>query len=96
MRMTEVARSVSEWHRRMTSENLSQTGQLVNLSNMPIGSEAYIYKPPSQQDVIRKGRRAKHIEHYIGPGRMVEVTEVINKDEQVTGEIFAHDLGYEF
>ena len=42
MRMAEVARSVSERHRRMTSKNLSQTGQLVNLSNMPIGSEAYI------------------------------------------------------
>jgi hypothetical protein len=71
MRMAKVARSVSEWHRWMTSENLSQTGQLVNLSNMPIGSEAYIYKPPSQQDVIRKGRRVKHIEYYIGPGRIV-------------------------
>ena len=32
MRMAEVARSTSEWHRRMTSENLSQTGQLVNLA----------------------------------------------------------------
>jgi hypothetical protein len=26
MQMAEVARSMSEWHRRMTSENLSQTG----------------------------------------------------------------------
>ncbi len=45
MRMAEVARSTSEWHRRMTAEHLR---------NMSIGSEAYIYKPPSQQ-VEREG-----------------------------------------
>jgi hypothetical protein len=38
---------------------------------MPIGAEAYIYKPPSQQETINNGRRAKHIDHYIGPGRIV-------------------------
>jgi transposase InsO family protein len=37
MHMAEATRSTSEWHRRMTSKNLSQTGQLVNLANMPIG-----------------------------------------------------------
>jgi hypothetical protein len=31
MRMAEVSRSTSEWHRRMTAENLGQSGQLVNL-----------------------------------------------------------------
>ncbi len=71
MRMAEVTRSTSEWHRRMTSENLSQSGQLVDLTHMPIGAEAYIYKPPSQQEAANKGRRAKHIDHYIGPGRIV-------------------------
>ncbi len=72
----EVTRSTSEWHRRMTAENLSQTGKLVNLANMPIiGSEAYIYKSPSQQEAIRKGRRANHIDHYIGPGRIVRHIE---------------------
>ncbi len=55
MRMTEVTRSTSEWHRRMTAENLGQSGQLVNLANMPIGSEAYIYKPPTQQEALRRG-----------------------------------------
>jgi hypothetical protein len=72
MRMAEVARSTSEWHRRMTSENLSQSGQLVDLSHMPVGAEAYVYKPPSQQEAINRGRRAKHIDHYIGPGRIVK------------------------
>jgi hypothetical protein len=71
MRMAEVTRSTSEWHRCMTSENISQTGQLVDLTNMPIETEAYIYKPSSQQEAINKGRRGKHTGHYIGPGRIV-------------------------
>ncbi len=36
VRMAEVVRSTSEWHRRMTSENLSQSGYAVNLSGYPV------------------------------------------------------------
>ncbi len=68
MRMAEVARSTSEWHRRMTAENLGQHGQVVNLNELPIGAKAYIYKPSTQQETISRGRKAKHIDHYIGPG----------------------------
>jgi hypothetical protein len=27
-----------------------------------------LYKPPTQQETIARGRKAKHIDHYIGPG----------------------------
>ncbi len=37
VRMAGVVRTTSEWHRRMTSENLSQSGHVVNLGNYPIG-----------------------------------------------------------
>jgi hypothetical protein len=47
VRMAEVVRATSEWHGRMTSENLSQSEHAVNLDNYPIGKEAYLYKPPS-------------------------------------------------
>jgi hypothetical protein len=96
MRMAEVTRSTSEWHRRMMSEIFSQTGQLmVNLSNMPIGAEAYIYKPPSQQDAIRKGRRVKHIDHYIGPGRIVRHigTRSVVKDDHDVNRVYQRDAG---
>jgi hypothetical protein len=65
---------------------------------MPIGAEAYIYKPPSQQDVMRKGRRAKHIEHYIGSGRIVRhigtrsVVVVIKDDNNISKE-YQRDAG---
>jgi hypothetical protein len=56
----------------MTAENIGKSGHLVNLANMPIGFEAYIYKPPTpQQEAIRRGRKVKHIDHYIGPGRII-------------------------
>ncbi len=66
--MAEVVRSTSEWHRRMTAENLSQSGQPVDLGKYVIDQKAYFYKPPSMNETITRGRRAKHIDHYVGPG----------------------------
>ncbi len=54
MRMAEVTRSTSEWHRRMTAENLGQHGQVVNLNDLPVGSKAYVYKPPTQQKLYQE------------------------------------------
>jgi hypothetical protein len=68
VRMAEVVRATSEWHRRMTAENLSQSGQPVDLTKYVIGHKAYFYKPPSMKETITRGRRAKHIDHYVGPG----------------------------
>ncbi len=68
IRMAEVIRSTAEWHRRMTAENLGQHGQVFNLNELPIGAKAYIYKPPTQQETISRGRKAKHIHHYGYPG----------------------------
>jgi hypothetical protein len=68
VRMAEVTRATSEWHIRMTAENLSQTGYAVDLTKYPIGRKAFIYKPPTQAETISRGGKAKHIDHYIGPG----------------------------
>jgi hypothetical protein len=70
--MAEVVRSTSEWHRRMTSENLSQSGQAVELGKYVIGHKAYFYRPPSMNETITRGRRAKHIDHYVGPGIIIK------------------------
>ena len=75
VRMAEVTRSTSEWHRRMTAENLGQTGHEVDLTKYPIGHIAYIYKPPTQAETIARGRKPKHIDHYIGPGTITSLYE---------------------
>ena len=33
----------------------------------------YFYKPPSQQEVATKGRKAKHLAHYHGPATVTAV-----------------------
>jgi hypothetical protein len=63
MRMAEIVRSTSEWHRRMTSNKLSQTGKSINYEALIPGAQVYFYKPPSAQDVLERGRKAKHLDH---------------------------------
>jgi hypothetical protein len=70
--MAEVSRSVSEWHRRMTAEKLNQSGQPVDMSKYPIGTKVFFYRPPSKQEADSKGRRVKHIDHYVGPARVTK------------------------
>ncbi len=72
MRMVDVAKATSEWHRRMTSNNLSQNGNKINLEDYRIGSEVYFYKPPIALESEKKGRKAKHMGHYAGPARIIK------------------------
>jgi hypothetical protein len=93
VRMAEVVRTTSEWHRRMTSENLSQTGHVVNLDNYPIGKQAYLYKPPSMAETIARGRRAKHIDHYVGPGVITKHIGTRSMVVRLNGKDFQRDAG---
>ncbi len=49
VRMVEVSRSVSEWHRRMTAEKLNQSGQPVDMSKYLIDTKVFFYRPPSKK-----------------------------------------------
>ena len=91
--MAEVVRTTSEWHRRMTSENLSQSGHVVNLDNYPIGKQAYLYKPPSMAETITRGRRAKHIDHYVGPGVITKHIGTRSMVVRLNGKDFQRDAG---
>jgi hypothetical protein len=64
MRMTEVVKATSEWHRRMTSNKLAQNGGKINLEDYKVGTNVYFYKPPSASEAEKKGRKAKHMDHY--------------------------------
>jgi hypothetical protein len=72
MRMSEVTKSTSKWHRRMTSQNLSQNGRKVNLEDYKEGTKVYFYKPPSASEAEKRGRKAKHMDHYAGPARIIK------------------------
>jgi hypothetical protein len=68
-RMATVAQAHSEWHRRTTSEKFNQANCPFDDSQLQPGMKVYFYKPPSQQEVSTKGRKAKHLAHYHGPAQ---------------------------
>ncbi len=50
----------------MTSAKLSQNGKSINYDRLIPGAKVYFYKPPSALEVETRGRKAKHLDHYIG------------------------------
>jgi hypothetical protein len=51
----------------MNAHNLNQSGAKIPEKGLKQGDRVYFYRPPSQQEVIRRGRKAKHLAHYHGP-----------------------------
>jgi hypothetical protein len=56
----------------MTHEGLNQKGQRYKLDHFTTGAKVYFYRPPSVLDVEKKTRKAKHIDHYVGPATIVK------------------------
>jgi hypothetical protein len=57
--IAEEVKATSEWHRRMSHENLNQKGHRYNLAHYVAGAKVYFYRPPSILDVAKKTRKAK-------------------------------------
>jgi hypothetical protein len=60
--MAEVARSVSEWCRRMTAEKLNQSGQPVDMTKYPVCTYKSIISStsphPSKRQTTKDGERS--------------------------------------
>jgi hypothetical protein len=70
--IAEEVKATSEWHRRMSHESLNEKGQRYNLDHYVAGTKVYFYQPPSILDVAKKTRKAKHIDHYVGPATIIK------------------------
>ncbi len=70
--IAEEVKAVSEWHRWMTHEGLNQKGQRYNMNHLMEGTKVYFYRPPSVLKVGKETRKAKHIDHYVGPAVIVK------------------------
>ena len=70
MRFSDEARKQSEWHRNMTSNRLNQANRAIGPDLKP-GAKVYFYKPPTQHEIEKRGRMAKHLDHYHGPATVV-------------------------
>ena len=90
-RMAAIAQAHSEWHRLMTSEKLNQANRPFDDSQLQVGMKVYFYKPPSQQEVALKGRKAKHLAHFHGPAT-ITVARRRRLELQYEGKTFNRDV----
>ena len=96
--MSEVAKSTSEWHRRMKAPNLGQNGRKIQLEKYKPGTKVYFYKPPSAKEAEIKGRKAKHMDHYAGPAviiRQIGTRSFLIEYKNADGKVrtFQRDVG---
>jgi hypothetical protein len=70
--IVEEVKPISEWHRRMTHEELNQKGQHYNMGHFVEGAKVYFYRPSSVLDVEKKTRKAMHVDYYVGPATIVK------------------------
>ncbi len=52
----------------------------------------YFYKPPSQQEVYSKGRKAKHLAHYHDPATVTAMPRRRQLELQYEGKTFNRDI----
>ena len=60
-RLAEDVQRHSQWHKRMNVHNLNQSGKVISDKPLEKGNKVYFYRPPSQQEVIKRGRKANRI-----------------------------------
>jgi hypothetical protein len=87
-RMAIVAQAYSEWHRRMTNEKVNQANRPFDDSQLQPGMKVYFYKPPSQQEVSIKRRKAKHLARYHGPATVTAIPRRHQLEVQYEGKTF--------
>ena len=93
VRLSNAANKESEWHRRMTARKLNQSGRRIAPDLLRIDSKVYFYKPPSQLETVRLGRKAKHCQHYHGPAKIVKKIGRQSYVVEFQGKTFQRDQG---
>ena len=68
----------------MNAHNLNQSGKVISDKPLEKGDKVYFYRPPSQQEVIKRGRKAKHLMHYQGPAIIIGSIEGRKRQYQIS------------
>jgi hypothetical protein len=77
----------------MTSEKLNMTGRKLAVDLLQSKAKVYFYKPPSQQEAARLGRKAKHCQHYHGPAEIVRKIGTQSYVLSYQGRTYQRDQG---
>jgi hypothetical protein len=93
-RLAYDAQRHSQWHKRMNAHNLNQSGAKIQDKGLEKGDQVYFYRPPSQHEIIRRGRKAKHLAHYHGPATIQGKVEGRDRQYHFTyeGKSFKRDV----
>jgi hypothetical protein len=82
-RLAEDAQRHSQWHKRMNVHNLNQSDKVISDKPLEKGDKVYFYRPPSQQEVIKRGRKAKNLMHYQGTASIIGSIEGRKRQYQI-------------
>jgi hypothetical protein len=94
-RLAYDAQRHSQWHKRMDAHHLNQSGAKIQDKGLKQGDRVYFYRPPSQHEVIRRGRKAiKHLAHYYGPATIQGKVDGRDRQYHLTyeGKPFKRDI----
>jgi transposase InsO family protein len=93
-RLASEAQRHSQWHKRMNAQALNQAGEKTP-PHLQIGDRVYFYRPPTQQEVIKRTRKAKHLAHYHGPATILSNVDGRERQYNIEylGKVFKRDIG---
>ena len=94
-RLADESQRQSQWHKRMNAHNLNQSGKKIPDAPYNRGDKVYFYQPPSQNEVIQRGRKAKHLMHYRGPATITQPIPGRRRQYELEfeGKLFKRDVG---
>jgi hypothetical protein len=82
--------------KRMNVYNLNQSGKKIPDKPYDGGNKVYLHHPPSQNEVIQRERKAKHLMHYRGPATITQpIIPGIRRQYEIEfeGKLFKRDVG---
>jgi hypothetical protein len=83
--------------KRMNAHNLNQSGRQILVSDEPYqsGNRVYFYLSPTQQEVLKTGRKVKHLMHYRGPATVIKLIPGRRRQYEIEfqGKTFKQDVG---
>ncbi len=78
----------------MNAHNLNQSGKVISGKSLEKGDKVYFFRPPSQQEVLKRGRKAKHLMHYQGPAIIIGSIEGRKRQYEIeyNGKCYKRDI----
>jgi hypothetical protein len=82
----------SQWHKKMTAENLNVAGKKIEDNPCEAGAEVYYFKPPTQAQAREAGKMHTHLAFYHGPATIVEKLRTRQGPIKHNGKIYKRDV----